>query len=79
MSITGDNFRFVFWIAVIPAVIAVLLIVFGVQEPVSPRFAKPRRFPIRGTELARLSIEFRWLVGIAKLSWSVKFIRGQFV
>jgi MFS family permease len=33
MSVTGDAFRTVFWIAVIPAAVAVGLLVFGVQEP----------------------------------------------
>lgn len=33
MSLTADAFRFVFWIAVIPAAVAVALMVFGVEEP----------------------------------------------
>ena len=33
MTLTSDNFRFVFWIAVIPAFIAFALMVFGVDEP----------------------------------------------
>ncbi len=48
-----NDFRLVFWIAVIPAVLAFALIVFGVSEP---RVAQPaaRRWPIRGSELKRL-------------------------
>ena len=33
MTLSSDNFRFVFWIAVIPAFIAFALMVFGVDEP----------------------------------------------
>jgi len=33
MTLSSDNFRFVFWIAVIPAFISFALIVFGVDEP----------------------------------------------
>ena len=33
MAATADNFRFVFWIAVIPAFLCVALIIFGVREP----------------------------------------------
>jgi hypothetical protein len=36
MAATGDDFRFAFWTAVIPAALAVLLIVYGVQEPAAP-------------------------------------------
>jgi hypothetical protein len=49
------------------------LIVFGVQEPVSSLSPEPRRFPIRGTELARLSAELRWLVGIATVLTLARF------
>jgi MFS family permease len=33
MTLTADNFTAVFWIAVVPAVIALALMVFGVEEP----------------------------------------------
>jgi len=33
MTLTADNFRAVFWIAVVPAFIALALMVFGVEEP----------------------------------------------
>ncbi|HYK79329.1 MAG TPA: MFS transporter, partial [Micropepsaceae bacterium] len=65
MAASGDNFRAVFWIAVIPAFIAVLLIVYGVREPDNVAPAERRRFPIRRAELGRLSNGFWWLVGVA--------------
>jgi MFS family permease len=73
MAATGDNFRFAFWIAVIPAALAVLLIVYGVQEPATLAGSERRRFPIRRAELARQGVEFWWLVGIATLLTLARF------
>ena len=41
MEILNDNFRVVFWLAVIPAMIAVLILVIGVHEP-PPQSGKER-------------------------------------
>ena len=32
MSVSGQNFRLVFWLATIPGIIAVLLLIFGIKE-----------------------------------------------
>ncbi len=62
MAVTHDNFRLVFWAAVLPAIVAVLLIVFGVQEPEVHANAQPRRrSPIHRDELRRLPAAY-WLV-----------------
>src|SRR3954469_17262646 len=37
MLLWADDFRAVFWVAVIPAVLCVALLVFGVQEPDAPQ------------------------------------------
>lgn len=61
MAATHDNFRLVFWAAVLPAIVAVLLIVFGVQEPEARAAAQPRRrSPIHRDELRRLPSTY-WL------------------
>jgi MFS family permease len=65
MAASNDNFRLVFWVAVLPAIVAVLLILYGVQEPVVPRPAERRPFPIQRSELGRLDGAYWWLVGIA--------------
>jgi MFS family permease len=65
MAISSDNFRLVFWIAVVPAMISVLLILYGVQEPDAPRAAGLRPFPIQPAELRRLAIAYWWFVGVA--------------
>ena len=65
MAASSNNFRLVFWVAVFPAVMAVFLILYGVQEPHIPRPVERRRFPIQQAELGRLDGAFWWLVGIA--------------
>jgi MFS family permease len=73
MAVSSDNFRFVFWVAVIPATIAVFLIVYGVQEPNTPHSTERRRFPIRRAELAQLKASFWWLIGIATVLTLARF------
>src|SRR5262249_11752239 len=73
MFTSGDDFRFAFWIAVLPATLAVLLIVYGVREPAGPQEAERRAFPMRGTDLARLGREYWWLVGIASVLTLARF------
>ncbi len=34
MKLSGDNFQLVFWIAVIPAFAAIIVVLFGLKEPV---------------------------------------------
>ena len=54
MLTTADDVRLVFWIAVLPAVAAVALIMFGVREPPDKPRPAHRPFPLRRVELARL-------------------------
>ena len=65
MAANSDNFRLVFWFAVAPAIVSVLLIMYGVQEPDLPRATERRPFPIQPSELRRLDLAYWWLVGIA--------------
>ena len=65
MAASSDNFRLVFWVAVVPAIIAVLLILYAVQEPNVPHVAERRPFPMRRAELGRLDGAYWWLVAIA--------------
>ena len=67
MAVSDDNFRLVFWIAVIPAFVSVVIVLYGVQEPDMPRSAERRPFPIQRSELGRLDQGYWWLVGIATI------------
>ncbi|BDG71594.1 MFS transporter [Roseomonas fluvialis] len=70
---TADNFHFVFWVAVIPAVGAFLLILFAVQEPARPPgLAKPR-VPLSLAELRRLPAAYWWVVAVAGVFTLARF------
>lgn len=73
MAATADNFRLVFWVAVIPAFVCIALIVFGVQEPDVPRTSEARRFPIRRSEMVRLPARFWLVVGFASMLTLARF------
>ena len=73
MIATHDNFRLVFWVAVVPAVVCVLLIVFGVEEPESTRPAAQARLPISRTNLRRMPARFWWVVAFAVVLTLARF------
>jgi MFS family permease len=67
MAASTDNFRLVFWIAVIPAIVSVLLILYGVHEPDAQPRIERRPFPIQRSELGRLDRAYWSLVGIGTI------------
>lgn len=74
MWASADDFRLVFWIATIPALLAVLLILVGVKEPETRRTGNARRISWR--EAARLPIGFWKVVGVASLMTLARFSEG---
>lgn len=73
MAATQDDFRLVFWVAVLPAVVCVLLIVFGVREPEARRPASPPRVPIRREALAQLPAPYWKVVGFGAVLTLARF------
>nr|WP_272877224.1 MFS transporter [Neoroseomonas eburnea] len=73
MWATADSFRFVFWIAVLPAAGAFLLIVFAVREPARPPATGERRLPLSRAELARLPAAYWWVVAVAAVFTLARF------
>ena len=72
MLLWANDFRAVFWVAVIPGVLAVALLVLGVQEP--ERANGPRRVnPITRDNLARLSRAYWSVVGIGAVFTLARF------
>jgi hypothetical protein len=63
MLLWANDFRAVFWVAVIPGLMAVTLLVFGLREPAPQQTAK-RSNPIQRESLKRLSGSYWWVVGI---------------
>jgi MFS family permease len=72
MKLSGDNFQLVFWIAVIPAFMAIAVVLFGLKEPVRSFPAKPFRMP-RRAEFASLGGPFWWAIAIAGLLSLARF------
>lgn len=63
MALFANDFRAVFWVAFIPALIAVLVVAVGVQDRAAPPNSAPRA-PIRFTDLRRLDRGFWRVVAI---------------
>ena len=72
MLLWADNFRKVFWVAVIPGLLAVLLLVFGVSEP-KRHSGKRHTNPIRRENLVGLSGAYWWVVGIGAVFSLARF------
>lgn len=72
MLLWANDFRAVFWVAVIPAVLSVALLVVGVREPVSPARAA-RINPIQRANLQRLSASYWWVVAVGAMFTLARF------
>jgi MFS family permease len=72
MVLWANDFRAVFWVAVIPAVLSVAVLLFGVREPDVPRSGK-REFPIRRANLRRLGSAYWWVVGVGGVFTLARF------
>jgi MFS family permease len=73
MGLTGNAFRTAFWIAGIPAVLAVALIVFGVQESDGRQAGKVAAPPLSPTEIRRLGAAYWGSVTVAVLMTLARF------
>jgi len=62
MLLWANDFRAVFWVAVVPGMLAVALLVFGVREPDSPRPAGKSAFPISRAALGLMPSAYWWVV-----------------
>lgn len=72
MLLWANDFRAVFWVAVIPGILSVALLVFGVQEPPT-RQDRSRVNPIRWENLSRLAPAYWWVVGIGAIFTLARF------
>lgn len=73
MALHADDFRAVFWWAVLPAALAVLLIVVGVREPDGVKATGGSRWPISRQELGRLSRGYWTVVAIGVVFTLARF------
>lgn len=72
MLLWANDFRAVFWVAVIPGVLAVVLLIAGVREPRRDG-VRTRRNPIQRSNLKRLASPYWWVVGIGALFTLARF------
>jgi MFS family permease len=72
MLLWANDFRAVFWVAVIPGMLAVLLLVVGIREPERERPAGAVN-PIRREALARLDRRYWWVVGVGAVFTLARF------
>lgn len=73
MWLTANSFTAVFWIAVIPAILSLGLIVLAVEEPVRPANLRQVRAPLSRNELRRLGAIYWWVVTIAAVFTLARF------
>ncbi len=71
MALTADNFRLVFWIAVVPAFVALAVMIFAVEEPT--RRDVDARPSLRLADAKRLSGRFWMVVGVATILTLARF------
>ncbi len=83
MALTANSFTTVFWIAVVPAFLAVALLLAGVDEPAAAHIPDPKRPPFGFGGLRRLGRGF-WAVlavgtalAIARFSEAFLVLRAQ--
>lgn len=72
MLALADDIRAVFWLAAIPAVAAVLVVLVWVRDPPAPAGATPRP-PLKMADLARLGRPFWALTGIGVVFTLARF------
>jgi MFS family permease len=72
MLLWSNDFRAVFWVAVVPGLMAVGLLMFGIQEP-AHRQASTGRNPIHWGTLARLRSTYWWVVGFGAIFTLARF------
>lgn len=68
----ANDFRAVFWVALIPGLLAVLLLQVGVREPERAR-SGPAVNPIRREALAQLDRRYWWVVGVGAVFTLARF------
>jgi len=72
MLLWANDFRAAFGIAVIPGLLAVALLLFGVHEP-ERHIGEKRSNPIRRENLKRLSGAYWWVVGVGAVFTLARF------
>jgi len=73
MALLANDIRMVLWVAVIPAVLAVIFLVVGVEEPESTRPEKTRHTLNQLLDLKRFSEAYWWIVLVGGMLTLARF------
>ena len=79
MNLSGDDFRLVFWVAVIPAAIAVIVLLVALEEPPRRAAGPGPRLRIRRSEITSFPRSFWWAITIASLLSLARFSQAFLV
>ncbi|MFM8859893.1 MAG: MFS transporter [Methylocystis sp.] len=72
--LTLNDIHVVFWVATLPAILAVIVLFYGVDEPVKERNAEGEfRFPLHKNELSRLGAAFWRVAAVATIFSLARF------
>jgi MFS family permease len=71
MAALHDNFRLIFWLALIPGLISVLVLVMGVREP--PHQATATQAPVKFSDLKTVGTAYWIVVGVGAVLTLARF------
>lgn len=73
MGLFLNNYRLVFWVAVIPAFFALFLLIFAVKNPAESKSGRAVEIPICRRELVRLGRRYWQITGVATVATMARF------
>lgn len=79
MKLSGDDFRLVFWIALIPAYLSIVVLLVAVKELPFNHDKFQRPLSIRRSDITALPAAFWWVIAIASLLSLARFSQAFLV
>ena len=79
MKLSGDDFRLVFWIALVPAYLSIIVLLVAVKELPSNYDSSLPRLSIRRGDIIALPAAFWWVISIAGLLSLARFSQAFLV
>ncbi len=73
MRLSGDDFRLVFWVALIPAYLSIIVLMFAVREVPLNHQPGRRRLALTRLDLQALPASFWWTIAMASLLSLARF------
>lgn len=79
MKLSGDDFRLVFWIALIPAYLSIVVLLVAVKELPFNYGESQRWLPVHWNDITALPAAFWWVIAIASLLSLARFSQAFLV